>query len=125
MTRINAGILPYELPDKLLLAELREIKRIPNTINSGKARIENIPVNFCLGKGHVKFFYNKIKYLHRRYCSLYDEAIARGFNVSRFHESFNRVNSILYNDWDDSGYPRKLLIERIVSEKGYDLIHHV
>ena len=29
MTRINVGIEPWKLPDELLLAELREIKRLP------------------------------------------------------------------------------------------------
>jgi hypothetical protein len=32
MTRINTGIPPKELTDKHLLAEHREIKRIPNCI---------------------------------------------------------------------------------------------
>ncbi len=41
MTRINVGINPEELPDKLLLAEHREITRITNTIKSGKAIIED------------------------------------------------------------------------------------
>jgi hypothetical protein len=46
MTRINIGIPPSRLKSKMLLAEAREIKRIPNTIKSGKAKIEGIPATF-------------------------------------------------------------------------------
>lgn len=63
MTRINVAILPSELPDKLLLSELREIKRIPNMINSGRAKIENIPEKFRLGEGHVRFFMIRVNIL--------------------------------------------------------------
>jgi deoxyribonuclease (pyrimidine dimer) len=71
MTRINAGIRPAELVDQHLLAELREIKRIPNVVKQGKAKLDGIPERFSLGTGHVRFFYNKLGYLLRRYRSLY------------------------------------------------------
>ena len=60
MTRINAGIPPAELTNKHLIAEHREIKRIPNCIAKGKYKMEGIPDKFKLGTGHVKFFYNKL-----------------------------------------------------------------
>ena len=50
MTRINT-IPPQELCDKHLMAEIREIARIPNTIKTGKAIIANIPDTFRLGSG--------------------------------------------------------------------------
>jgi hypothetical protein len=81
MTRINAHIPPSELCDSHLLAEHREITRVPNTIRSGRAVIKDIPRKFTLGQGHVKFFYNKIGYIKDRYEQLYDECIARGFNI--------------------------------------------
>ena len=56
MTRINCGISPDELPDKILLAELREIKRIPNAIQKGRYSLDGIPDQFKLGTGHVKLF---------------------------------------------------------------------
>ena len=59
MTRINT-VPPQELCDKHLMAEIREITRIPNTIKSGKARIEGIPPDFRLGSGHVNFFTTKL-----------------------------------------------------------------
>lgn len=127
MTRINAYIKPSELPDKLLLAEHREIKRIPNTINSGRAFVNGIPQQFILGKGHVKFFYNKLLWLHNRYRHIYDECKARGFNVTDYSESFMVQDDMkhLVKDWhpnvNEIKRIRQLLIERIES-KGFKLL---
>ena len=41
---------------------------------------ENLPKEFTLNIGHVKFFYNKGKYLHKRYLDLIDEMQSRGMN---------------------------------------------
>lgn len=113
MTRINAGIPTIDLSDKHLLAEHREIKRIPNMIKSGKAKINNIPDNFCLGKGHVKFFYNKLKYLHKRYDLIKKECIRRGFNITDFSQSFSELPSRLYNDWTPNEKDIKIIKKRI------------
>lgn len=99
MTRINAGIHPLELCNKHLLAEHREIKRIPNIIKSGKADLVNIPKEFTLGKGHVKFFYNKLLYLKNRYIEIYSELRHRNFDVTYFGDSFKDLPVELYNDW--------------------------
>ena len=71
MTRINVGVLPKELHDKHLIAEHREIKRIPNTIRNGRFKLDGQPSEFKLGKGHVKFFYDKLMYLKNRYERLF------------------------------------------------------
>lgn len=123
MTRINTGIRANELPDKLLLAELREIKRIPNVIAKGNYRMENIPERFTLGTGHVKFFYNKLEYLLERYNELRDEAINRGFNVSDFNDAWSNVPSRLMNGYQETERDRSLLIERI-HEKGFNLLNN-
>lgn len=123
MTRINTGIRASELPDKLLLAELREIKRIPNVIAKGNYRMENIPERFTLGTGHVKFFYNKLEYLLERYNELRDEAIKRGFNVSDFNDAWSNVPSRLMNGYQETERDRSLLIERI-HEKGFNLLNN-
>lgn len=120
MTRINAGISPVELPSRLLLAEIREIKRIPNLINKGKYNLNDIPDKFTLGTGHVKFFYNKGFYLYRRYLSLRNEALRRGFNVNNFIDAWRGYPPELYNDWDDKE-ARNDLVERI-REKGFNLL---
>ena len=120
MTRINTGIKPEELPDKLLLAELREIKRIPNVIRQGKYNMNGIPEEFTLGQGHVKFFYNKLEYLLNRYNSLRWEALYRGFNVSDWTDAWNGVPEELMNDYVETKRDREILLERI-AEKGLEL----
>ncbi len=122
MTRINTGIRAKELPDKLLLAELREIKRIPNVISKGNYRLEGIPDEFTLGTGHVKFFYNKLEYLLERYNELRCEALKRGFNVSDFKEAWSNVPLDLMNNYTETQRDREILIERI-SEKGFELLN--
>jgi hypothetical protein len=125
MTRINVGIEPRELPDKLLLAEHREIKRIPNVIKSGRYSLAGIPDQFCLGTGHVKFFYNKLGYLHIRYGYLYRECIARGFKVQFYGSAWNELDDnasrTLFHNYIPTDRDRQLLIERITS-KGFSLL---
>ena len=113
MTRINAGIEPIELVDKHLLAELREIKRIPNCIKSGRYSLDGIPSKFKLGSGHVKFFYNKLKYLLNRYNVLRIEAIKRGFNVQDFSSAWDGCPKELFNDWKPSDEDRNIVESRI------------
>lgn len=114
MTRISATIKPKELCDQMLIAEHREIVRVPNMIKSGKAKFKNIPDEFTLGKGHVKFFYNKVYYLYKRYINLRRECIRRGFNVSDFSSAFSLLPDNVMNDWDpDKNIVRPILIERI------------
>ena len=99
MTRINVGIPPAELVNQHLIAEHREIKRIPNCIAKGKYNMEGIPDKFKLGTGHVKFFYNKLLYLKNRYTSLYNECIKRGFNVQNYKSAWDNVPQELMNDY--------------------------
>ena len=99
MTRINIGIKPATLHDKHLLAEHREIVRIPNSIKRGRYNFKDIPTKFKMGKGHVKFFYDKLKYLHKRYDEIHNECICRGFNVTDFSDSFKDLPCEFYNDY--------------------------
>lgn len=82
MTRIN--VVPVEeLCDQHLLAEYREITRIPNGLISGRLAptYNDRPSQYTLGSGHVKFFADKLKYLWHRHRQLYDECVKRRFNV--------------------------------------------
>jgi hypothetical protein len=113
MTRINAGFPVKNLTGKHLIAEHREIKRIPNTIKTGKAKIINIPDNFTLGVGHVKFFYNKLNYLKQRYEELFRECILRGYNVTYYGDCFNDLPNELMNDYIVTEEAKNLIEERI------------
>ncbi len=119
MTRINAGINPQRLSDKHLIAEHREIKRIPNTIRKGKAVIKNIPNEFTLGKGHVKFFYDKLYYLLLRYKAIHEECISRGFNVQNYREAWDNVPVILMQNWTPTEEAATLIRQRIYERGNY------
>ncbi len=103
MTRINIGIKPQKLTDKHLLAEHREIKRIPNHLKKyGEKCLTNIPESFKLGTGHVKFFLNKGEYTFIRYLQLYQECKNRGFNVTDYSQNWNIYNDYNFkNLWND------------------------
>jgi hypothetical protein len=90
---------PKELSNKHLIAEHREIKRIPNAIRSGKAIVKDIPAKFTLGKGHVKFFYDKLLFLKVRYEELYRECINRGFKVTYYGNAWEDIPDNLMNDY--------------------------
>lgn len=80
MTRINV-VDVKELCDKHLLAEHRELKRIPNCVSKGKFSLKNIPNEYVLGTGHCAFFYQRLTFLKQRYKQLHEECLSRGFNV--------------------------------------------
>lgn len=65
MTRINCAIPVEYLTDEHLLAEHREIARLPwnvsEAIKSGSIKTK-VPSKFTLNSGHVLFFVNKNKF---------------------------------------------------------------
>ena len=122
MTRINI-ISVSELYDQHLIAEYREITMVPaalkRTLNSKKGLDQSkIPINYTLNKGHVYFFYNKGKYLFKRYQQIIVEMKKRGFNpnVKRKFPKDIFINNNLYNDWEPSLEDFKIIRERIESK---------
>lgn len=122
MTRINVGVHPTELPGPLLLAEHREITRIPNAVFSGRAVLQDIPSQFTLGKGHVKFFYDKQLYLMRRYMELYDECLRRDYAVTYKGDAWPaEADPALCRDYTPQPRDRKLIVDRL-KDKGFKLL---
>ena len=65
--------------------------------------ITEIPNKYTLGKGHVKFFYNKFKFLYERHLKLTNELKIRGFNLNfGVFDGFRFVGDVWYNDWTPS-----------------------
>lgn len=121
MTRINVGINPWELPSKLLLAEHREIKRIPNALRKGKACWTDVPPTFRLGKGHVKFFYPRILFLQRRYKRIRKECLRRRFDIWDYSEAFEGLPDRCYSlPYVAKKRDRRIVLDRIES-KGFRL----
>lgn len=113
MTRINLGYPKKELIKSHLIAEHREIKRVPNMVKSGRAKLTNIPPKFRMGTGHVKFFYNKLGYLKKRYEELYQECLDRKINVTYFGNAWDGIPDELMNDYEPTENDIRLVTERI------------
>jgi hypothetical protein len=113
MTRVNVGYPVKHLTRAHLIAEHREIKRIPNMVASGRAKLSGIPSAFTLGTGHVKFFYDKLGYLLKRYREIYSECISRGYNVQDYSDAWDKVPSNLMGEWSPTEKDAQIIKERI------------
>lgn len=120
MTRINC-VPPFELVDKHLLAEYRELPRIfslvENRVKSGQTahRINNdIPVSYRMGAGHVSFFFNKLEFLRRRHGELVAEMKRRGWKplIDCSDRSLD-LDSALQLDWQPDEVAMTINRERI------------
>ena len=86
------------------------------TLNSKVGYIEDrVPKQYTLNSGHVYFFYNKGKYLHRRYDELIREMRLRGFkpSVDRVFPYKIFMDNGLYNDWTPTIEGYKIIRKRI------------
>lgn len=105
MTRIN--VVPvHELCNKHLFAEWREMPRVVSSLNKSLNRksksfdMSEIPPEYVLGKGHVKFFFDKMEYLHNRHIELTKELLNRGYKLSTTDSSiFSTVDKKWYNNY--------------------------
>jgi hypothetical protein len=114
MTRINVGIDPSELSKEHLLAEHREIKRIPNAVRTGKAKLDGpFPATFRLGKGHVRFFYNKLGYLLKRYQMIYQTCRSREYDVTDYSGAWDGIPSELMGEYEPTDADRCLVLQRM------------
>lgn len=111
MTRINL-INCGELTDQHLFAEWREIKMVPQSLKRSLAArgqvgvLKIVPPTFRLNAGHVSFFYNKYKYLQKRYIALEKEIRHRGVHnydreaVLDRDGIFNELPCEFHNDYE-------------------------
>lgn len=120
MTRINSNLDPKQLKRLHLMAELREITMVPAALKRSLRTIEpqrikqSIPKQFTLNAGHVKFFYDKLGFLKRRFDILADEMERRGYTPDRTRKSmFDGFHSMWYNDWESNSNDDKIVKDRI------------
>ena len=116
MTRINLSVPPSKLINSHLLAEHREIIRIPNCVKKGRFSMKGQPENFTMGTGHVKFFYDKLLHLKNRYEEIYAECLKRGFNIGYFGTAFDGVDSSMMNDYKPTTLDREVIKVRLVEK---------
>ena len=119
MTRINL-VPPEELSDQHLVAEYREIFMVGSSLqrslrspNWEKTK-KSIPKQFTLNKGHVKFFYDKGKYLSERYDELIKEMKRRQMSPDPLR-IFKKEQwpDELFNTWKPNDYDLKVVRTRI------------
>lgn len=119
MVRINL-VDPSELTDQHLIAEHNEILMLcgclQKSLNSKKG-VTGIPEQFTLGKGHIKFFFDKGEYLHKRFLLLQDEMRRRGFNPKKTFPQ-HLWPSELYNDWEPTWVDIHIVEDRIQTRIG-------
>ncbi|MBU0906936.1 MAG: pyrimidine dimer DNA glycosylase/endonuclease V [Nanoarchaeota archaeon] len=108
MVRINL-INPKKLADQHLVAEYLEVLMLLGYVRKNPS-IEAIPKNYCLGRGHVKFFKNKLLYLKNRHNLIKSEMSSRGFATNK-SISLKNFKKELKNDWK----PKKQDYETIKS----------
>lgn len=116
MTRINANISIKQLTDQHLLAEHREIKRLPYRYSKRLEKgSEYIPQNhsFTLGKNHELFFVDKGLFTKKRYLELYQECLYRGFNVTNFSDNWDVYRDEHMNDYCFNDAENQLIKDRI------------
>lgn len=117
MTRIN--IIPVEdLTDQHLMAEYREIfmigSALQRSLKSKNWDPKRIPKKFTLGTGHVMFFYDKGKYLFKRYRQIQNELKNRNFNLDESrHFKSTQFPTQYFNDWEPNKSDQKIVMKRI------------
>lgn len=119
MTRVNV-VPPKELCNQHLSAEWREMPRIVGELNRSLNRkskpfnTKEIPEDYVLGKGHVKFFFDKFKFLHQRHISLTKELLERGFKLNLTNSDvFTTVDTQWYNDYEPTQNAKEINRQRI------------
>lgn len=113
MVRINL-VDPKILSDQHLIAEYDEILMLTAYIKK-YPKIEDIPEKYCLGKGHMKFFKDKVIYLKERHEKLKVEMSKRNFRTNKTINlsQFKKKNK---GDWNPKKQDLQIIKKRIVSK---------
>ncbi len=133
MTRIN--VVPVEqLCDAHLLAEHRELTRIPNKLIANKYNLDRVmPTEYTIqtadnpkgGQGHESFFIDKIQYLRKRYKNIRGELIARGFKAeNRWPYGEHYIPTKLWNDYTPTPEAIALNTQRIIERTPKNLRYY-
>ena len=113
MVRVNL-IHPKKLADQHLIAEYNEILMLLGYVKQ-YPKEENLPENYVLGKGHIKFFKNKLLYLKERHEKLKNEMRERGFKANKTI-NLNEFPLNLINSWKSSKKDEIIIVSRIIEK---------
>lgn len=105
MTRINV-IDPRLLSDKHLGAEYRELPRVFGLVRAAIARgvtplqaRVGAPQTYTMGRGHVLFFYTRLRWVENRYYRLVEECKSRGRTVEYPDPPSHGIPAEWFGDW--------------------------
>lgn len=110
MVRINL-VDPALLADQHLVAEYDEILMLLGSLRKC-AMDKGVPKEYCLGKGHIKFFRNKLGYLKKRHERLKKEMRRRGFRPTKSVD-LKDFDPAQCNDWRPSSKDIVIIKSRI------------
>lgn len=113
MVRINL-INPEKLADQHLIAEYNEILMLFGHVNKFPS-IENLPKGYALGKGHIKFFKNKLKYLRDRHELIKNEMRKRGFSATKTID-LNKYKKNYKISWKPAKKDKEIIIKRLIEK---------
>lgn len=123
LTRIN--LVPVQELTRLhLIAEYKEIMRLPNNLKKSLNRkskpfsMDEIPSQYKLGTGHVKFFFDKFAFLENRFKQLLAEMDSRGYNANFRDSSIFKVSSEFYGDYTPTLDALEINRQRIAERLG-------
>lgn len=118
MTRIN--VIPVqELTVKHLVSEYKEIMRLPGNLQTSLNRkskafsIKEIPSQYTLGTGHIKYFFNKFTFLKKRFELLVGEMKRRGYKPNFTDSSIFNVDEKWMGDYTPTDEAIRINRERI------------
>lgn len=111
MVRINL-INPKQLADQHLIAEYNEILMLLGYVKK-YPKLGEVPSKYTLGKGHILFFKNKLKYLKKRHELIKKEMKKRGFMADK-RIRLSDFSKKLVNDWKPSTKDKSIIRKRLI-----------
>jgi deoxyribonuclease (pyrimidine dimer) len=113
MVRINL-INPKSLADQHLIAEYDEILMLLGYVKR-YPELTDIPKKYCLGKGHIKFFKNKLLYLKQRHELIKNEMRRRTFRTVKTI-NLSGFSSNLINNWKPNRADKSIIKQRLIEK---------
>lgn len=119
MVRVNI-LSPKQLSDQHLLAEHLEIMMLISYARKNPPK--QVPVRYCLGKGHITFFKDKVKYLQKRFNEIQKEMKKRGLKPKAKLNTKGMQKQLL-KGWIPAAGDEKIIKKRILwkikNKQGY------
>ena len=114
MVRINL-LKPKYLSDQHLIAEYDEILMLIGYVKRYSNLNREIPDKYILGKGHILFFKDKLKYIKKRHEELKKEMKKRGFTM-RKTINLNKFPRNLLNDYKPNNKDKEIIKKRLIEK---------